>query len=100
MPSASASCVPGLTNYALAPGEGADLEIDRRRDIAGNELPDVIGDRFQRRQSGRVVRWHVTVVVRRALGRQEAVEVEPVEVDLGNEARHIATSCQESAPLA
>ena len=35
---------PGLTDDALAPGEGADLEIDRRRNVCGDHLSDVIGD--------------------------------------------------------
>ena len=33
---------PGLTDDAVAPGEGADLEIDRRRHVCGNYPSNVI----------------------------------------------------------
>ena len=80
----------GLPNDPRAPGEGIDRDVDVGFDVRGNCLPDVVGDRLQespRRSIGRLScsgraggcsgRLRLTGV------RQEPIQIDAVEVDLG-----------------
>ena len=86
-----------LADDAFAPREGIDRKVDVGFDACGNRLADVVRDRLQGGQrrpigglpgsggaGGRACGFRLTG------NRQEAIEVDAVEVDPGIQPRHLA----------
>ena len=94
----------GLTNDARAPGKGIDREVEVGFDVRGNCLPDVVRDRLQGGQRGRIAGLPCSGRasgrsggLRRTGMRQEAIEVDAVEVDLGIQPRQVAAFPRDRA---